>query len=51
MCIEADVKLIGCRMQVELNGFDHSDFIDGIEYGGAATFFEFAGEADICLYI
>lgn len=25
--------------------------IDGIEYGGAATFFEFAGESDICLYI
>ncbi|KAA3418128.1 peroxiredoxin family protein, partial [Streptococcus pneumoniae] len=27
------------------------DFIDGIEYGGAATFFEFAGESDVCLFI
>jgi len=36
---------------VDLFGFDHADFIDGIEYGGAATFFEFAGESDICLYI
>lgn len=51
LCIEADVKLIGCQMTVDLFGFEHSDFIDGIEYGGAATFFEFAGESDICLFI
>jgi len=38
-------------MTVDLFGFEHSDFIDNIEYGGAATFFEFAGESDICLYI
>jgi len=51
LCIEAEVKLIGCQMTVDLFGFDHADFIEGIEYGGAATFFEFAGESDICLYI
>lgn len=51
LCIEADVKLIGCQMTVELFNFEHSDFIDGIEYGGAATFFEFAGESDVCLFI
>lgn len=51
LCMEADVKLIGCQMTVELFGFDHADFIDGIEYGGAATFFEFAGESDICLFV
>lgn len=51
LCIEAEVKLIGCQMTVDLFGFDYSDFIDGIEYGGAATFFEFAGESDICLFI
>lgn len=51
LCIEADVKLIGCQMTVELFDFDHADFIDGVEYGGAATFFEFAGESDICLFI
>jgi peroxiredoxin family protein len=50
LCQEADVKMIGCQMTVDLFGFEHSDFIDGIEYGGAATFFEFAGESDICLY-
>lgn len=51
LCAEAEVKFIGCQMTVDLFGFDHADFIDGIEYGGAATFFEFAGESDICLYI
>jgi peroxiredoxin family protein len=51
LCQEAEVKFIACQMTVELFGFEHSDFIDGVEYGGAATFFEFAGETDICLYI
>ena len=51
LCMEADVKMIACQMTVELFGFDHSDFIRDIEYGGAATFFEFAGETDICLFI
>ncbi len=51
LCREADVKFIACQMTVELFGFDHSDFIDGLEFGGAATFFEFAGESDVCLFI
>ncbi len=51
LCIEADVKMIGCQMTVELFGFDHADFIEGIEYAGAAAFFEFAGETDICLFV
>ena len=50
LCREADVKMIGCQMTVDLFGFDHSDFIDGLEFAGAATFFEFAGETDVCLY-
>lgn len=51
LCIEADVKLIACQMTVDLFEFSTSEFIDGIEYGGAATFFEFAGEADITLFV
>ena len=51
LCQEADVKLIACQMTVDLFDMDTSAFIDGVEYGGAATFFEFAGETDICLYI
>jgi peroxiredoxin family protein len=51
LCQEAEVKMIACQMTVDLFDFNTSDFIDGIEFGGAATFFEFAGESDICLYI
>jgi peroxiredoxin family protein len=51
LCVEAEVKLIACQMTVDLFEFSNDEFIDGIEYGGAATFFEFAGESDICLFI
>lgn len=51
LCLEADVKMIACQMTVDLFDMNTADFIDGVEYGGAATFFEFAGESDICLYI
>ncbi len=51
LCQEADVKLIACQMTVDLFDMSTNDFIDGVEYAGAARFFEFAGESDICLYI
>jgi peroxiredoxin family protein len=51
LCLEADVKFIACQMTVDLFEFDKSDFIDGIEFGGATTFLDFAGSADITLYI
>lgn len=51
LCQEADVKFVACQMTVDLFDFEKSDFIDGIEYGGAATFMEFAGDTDICLFV
>ena len=51
LCVEAEVKLVACQMTVDLFEMDTKEFIDGVEFGGAATFFEFAGESDICLYI
>ena len=51
LCLEADVKMIACQMTVDLFDMKPSSFIDGVEYGGAATLFEFAGEADITLFI
>lgn len=51
ICLETDVKFIACQMTVDLFEFQKSDFIDGIEYGGAATFMKFAGETDVCLFI
>lgn len=51
LCVEAEVKMIACQMTVDLFDMNPKDFIDGIEYAGAAAFFEFAGNADICLYV
>jgi peroxiredoxin family protein len=51
LCQEADVKMIACQMTVDLFGMNTAEFIDGIEYGGAATFLAFAGDTDICLYM
>jgi peroxiredoxin family protein len=50
-CLEADVGFIACQMTVDLFDFDKHEFIDGIEYGGAASFLRFAGESDVCLFI
>ncbi|MBB1076297.1 DsrE/DsrF/DrsH-like family protein [Rhodoferax sp. 4810] len=51
LCLEAEVKMIACQMTVDLFDMNRSHFIDDVEYAGAAAFFEFAGESDICLYI
>ncbi len=51
ICIESDVKLIGCQMTMDVFGFEKSDFVDGVDIGGAATFLEFAAESDIQLFI
>ena len=50
-CLESDVKLIGCQMTIDLFDFDRSDLIDDIDIGGATTFLEFAGDADISLFV
>jgi len=51
LCQEADVRMVACQMTVDLFEMEPREFIDGIEFGGAATFFEFAGDADITLYV
>ena len=51
LCVEAGVKLIACQMTMDLFDFKREDFIADIEIGGAATFFGFAGESDVSLFI
>ena len=48
---EADVKFIACQMTVELFGFSHDDFIEGLDYAGAATFLPVAQQSDVCLFM
>jgi peroxiredoxin family protein len=50
-CLDAGVKFIACEMTLSLFELDRSDFIDGIEFGGAATFIDFAGGAEISLFV
>ncbi|MHA2366731.1 MAG: DsrE/DsrF/DrsH-like family protein [Candidatus Hodarchaeales archaeon] len=50
-CIEADVKFIGCQMTMDVMGVKREDLIDEADIGGAATFLEFAKDADITLYM
>ena len=51
ICIDTGVKLIGCQMTMDVFGFSKEDFIDDVDIGGAATFLDFAAEADIQLFI
>ncbi len=51
LCQEAEVRLIACQMTVDLFDMDSSEFVDGVEFAGAARFFEFAGKADITMYM
>ncbi len=51
ICLESDVELIACQMTYDLFDFKKEDMIEGISHGGAATFLEFAGDADVTLYM
>jgi peroxiredoxin family protein len=48
---EAGVKFVACQMTVELFGFSHDDFVDGMDYAGAASFLPVAQVSDVCLFI
>jgi len=51
MCVELDVRLIGCQMTMDVFGFTREDFIPECEVAGAAAFLEFAADADVSLFI
>jgi peroxiredoxin family protein len=48
---EAGVKFVACQMTVELFGFNHEDFVEGMDYVGAASFLPVAQTSDVCLFI
>lgn len=51
MCVELEVRLIGCQMTMDVFGFKKEDFIETCEIGGAATFLEYAADADVSLFV
>ncbi|WP_047986455.1 DsrE/DsrF/DrsH-like family protein [Ornithinibacillus californiensis] len=46
---ELDIKLIGCQMTMDVMSIEKEAFLEGIEVGGAATFIEYAKDANITL--
>ncbi|HET7483445.1 MAG TPA: DsrE/DsrF/DrsH-like family protein [Actinomycetota bacterium] len=48
---EFGVKLIGCQMTLDSFGYKQSDFIDGVEFGGAAAFLSTARRSNISLFV
>ena len=51
MCLDLDVEMIGCQMTMDVFGFKKEDFIESCKIGGAATFLEYAADADVSLFI
>jgi peroxiredoxin family protein len=48
---EGGVHLIACQMTMEVFGYKEGDFIDGVEYGGAAAFLSEARRAHVTLFV
>ena len=48
---ESGVKLIGCQMTMDVMGVKQSDIIDGVQFGGAATWLDVAADSQINLFI
>jgi len=51
LAVEAEVRMIGCQMTMDLFEYGIEDMIDGIEIGGAATYIEVATKSHINLFI
>jgi peroxiredoxin family protein len=51
VALETEVRLVACQMTMEVFGYAEGDFIDGVEYGGAAAFLSEARRAHVTLFI
>ncbi|CAA7626796.1 DsrE/DsrF/DrsH-like family protein [Magnetospirillum sp. SS-4] len=51
LAVEAEIRMIGCQMTLDLFEYQPGDLIDGIELAGAATYIETATKSDINLFI
>lgn len=49
IAIESGVQIIACQMTLDVTGMEKEDFIEGIELGGAASFLDFAFDAQVTL--
>jgi len=48
---EMDVRLIACQMTLDVFGYDQGDFIEGVEFGGAAAFMSEARRSHVTVFV
>ena len=48
---ELGVRLIACQMTMDVFGYTQDDFIDGVEFAGAAAFLAEARQAHVTLFV
>jgi peroxiredoxin family protein len=51
LCVESGVSMIACTLTLGVFGFKKEDFIPEANFGGAATFLQYAKDADVQLFI
>ena len=51
ICVEMGVKFIACEMTMGMFGFSRDEFIEGIEFAGAATYLDVAQKSSQDLFI
>jgi peroxiredoxin family protein len=48
---ESSVRLIACQMTMEVFGLKEEEFLEGVEFGGAAAFLSQARKSHVTLFI
>jgi len=48
---ESGVRLIACQMTMDVFGYQQSDFLEGVEFGGAAAFLSDARKSHVTLFV
>lgn len=48
---ELGVRLVACQMTMDVFGYAQEDFLDGVEFGGAAAFLADARRANVTLFV
>lgn len=48
---ELGVRLIGCQMTIDVFGYNQDDFVEGVEFAGAAAFMSEARKAHVTMFI
>jgi peroxiredoxin family protein len=51
VALESGVRLLACQMTMDVFGFTKGDFIEGVEFGGAAAFLSQARRAHVTLFV